>query len=95
MSKITKEELLKIARLSHMEISENEIANLLADIDSVLTYAARVTELASAQVSEPQKLKNVFREDIVRRTDPAPLLEAAPERIHDYFVVPKIIESTE
>lgn len=95
MAKITRDELLKLAQLSHLEISQDEIAPLLEDIDAVLTYAARVTELAAVTVGEPQKLKNVFREDVIRRTDPAPLLAGAPERIHDYFVVPKIIESTE
>lgn len=94
MPKITREELLKIARLSHMSIAEHEIEALLSDIDNVLTYAARVGEV-KVDVEEEAPLTNVFREDVVTPTDSQPLLVGAPERIHDYFVVPMILESNE
>jgi|SRR5579859_7504958 len=94
MSKITKEELLKIARLSHITIHEQELNNLVSDIDNVLTYAARVQEIA-ADIDEPlNKNVNVLREDIIIPTPPAPLLADAPEQMHNYFVVPVIIEGT-
>jgi aspartyl-tRNA(Asn)/glutamyl-tRNA(Gln) amidotransferase subunit C len=94
MSKITREELLKIARLSHLAISESEITALLADIDNVLTYAARVGEV-QVDVEPSAPLTNVFRDDVVISTDPQPLLAGAPERVEDYFVVPMILESNE
>jgi aspartyl/glutamyl-tRNA(Asn/Gln) amidotransferase C subunit len=95
MAKITKEELLKIAQLSHMTVHDDELDAVVAGLDSVLTYAARVTEIAADIKEESQKNVNVFREDVVKATDPAPLLAAAPERMHDYFVVPVIIESNQ
>ncbi len=95
MTKITKEELQKIAHLSHILLPEEEVAGLVADIDNVLTYAARVCEIA-ADIDEPsQKNINVMRDDTVIPTDPKPILAQAPERIEDFFVVPMILESNE
>jgi aspartyl-tRNA(Asn)/glutamyl-tRNA(Gln) amidotransferase subunit C len=95
MTKITKEELLKVARLSHVFLPENEIDGLIADIDNVLTYAARVGEIAADVEEETKKNVNVTREDVVIPTPPQPLLAQAPERIEDFFVVPMILESNE
>lgn len=89
---ITRDELLKIARLSHMEISESEIGALLADIDNVLAYAKRVNEV-KVDLPAGQRLTNVFRDDVAAPCNPDPLLAQAPERVHDFYVVPKILEN--
>jgi len=43
---ITKEKVEKIARLSHIDLSETEIINAMKHLDAVLSYAARVQEIA-------------------------------------------------
>lgn len=95
MTKITKEELQKIARLSHILLPDDEVPGLIADIDSVLTYAARVSEIAANVDEQMHKNVNVMRDDVVIPTNPQPLLAKAPEREDDFFVVPKILESNE
>lgn len=92
MAKITKEELLKIARLSHIAMTEEESQRLVDDIDNVLTYAARVTEIAQASEEPIKKNENVMRKDVIIPTPVDPLLHLAPERIDNYYVVPVIIE---
>jgi len=94
MTKITREEVLKIARISHLDIHEDEIAPLIKQIDDVLSYAARVKEIASDIEEPPTKNANVFREDVVVKTDPELILSCAPEREENFFVVPAILEST-
>ena len=95
MTKISKEEILRIARLSRLDIHEDEINPLMKRLDEVLTYAERVREVA-ADVDEPSsKNMNVFREDIVVKTDPKPILSQAPAQEEDYFVVPAILEDSE
>ncbi len=95
MAKITKDEVLKIARLSHLTIHESEIIPLIKQLEEVLSYAERVREVAT-DIEEPSpKNVNVFREDVVVKTDPEPILAQAPERAGDYFVVPMILESGE
>lgn len=95
MTKITKEELLKIARISHIQIHEQEIEPLMKQVESVLTYAQRVKEIAAEIEETSSKEVNVFREDVVVKTDSELILQQAPEREYNYFVVPKILDSNE
>lgn len=93
MTKITQEELIKIAQMSHVDLHQDEIETLTAQLQSVLTYAERVQEV-SARVAEPSvKNINIFREDVVVQTDVEPILAQAPEREGNYFVVPPILDT--
>lgn len=105
MAQITKEEVEKIARLSHIELTEQEIINAMKHLEAVLSYAARVQDIAQdidtpsyakATADRPiQKNRNIERDDVVIPTDPQTILAQAPEREGDFFVVPVIIESNE
>lgn len=92
MAIISKDEVLKIARISAIEIHEKEVEVLTKQLEDVLAYAARVQEVA-ADLQEPSaKNINVFREDVAQSADAQAILERAPEREDDFFVVPSIIE---
>ena len=94
MAKITREEVLKIARMSHITIPEQEIDLLVEELAGVLSYAERVKDLAADAAQEPStRVINVTREDLVVSTNPEPILAQAPERQERYFVVPAILES--
>ncbi len=94
MTKISKEEIVHIARMSAIELKENEIDPLIAQIEQVLSYAQRVTQVATSHHQE-QSLKNikVVRKDLVVSQNPEPLLAQAPQRESNYFVVPKILDN--
>lgn len=92
MAKITREEVLKIAQISALEIHEHEIEALQKQLESVLSYAERVQEFAAESQVPSHKNVNVFREDAVQIFDAAALLKRAPEREENFFVVPAIIE---
>jgi len=93
MTKISREEVLKIAQISSLDIRDDEIEGLLNQLQEVLSYAERVTEVA-ADIKEPStKNVNFFREDVVIKTDPELILSRAPEREGDYFVVPQILDN--
>lgn len=93
MTKISKEEILTLAAMSQIEIMPHEIEPLAQQLEDVLSYAVRVTDLA-ADVQEPStKNVNVFREDLVVATDPELVRSQAPAREHDFFVVPVILEN--
>lgn len=93
MTKISRDEVLNIARMSQIALREDEIAPLIEQLEQVLTYAERVTEIAT-EIEEPSiKQINVFRADFVVSQDPEPIMAQAPEREGNYFVVPKILES--
>lgn len=93
MTNITREEVLKIARISNLGLTDDEMQSLVEQLKQVLSYAQRVNEVA-ADIEEPSvKAVNVFREDVVVKKDPELILAQAPEREGDFFVVPAILES--
>lgn len=92
MALISKEEVLKIAHMSRITIHEDEIEPLFKHLEAVLTYAARVSEVATGQEgSLPQNI-NVFREDVAIPFDAERIQQEAPEIEENYFVVPAILE---
>jgi aspartyl-tRNA(Asn)/glutamyl-tRNA(Gln) amidotransferase subunit C len=92
MAKISKDDVLKIAAMSHIELQEEEIPALISQLEDVLTYAERVQKIA-ADVQEPQiKNVNVVRDDVVVPSDAQAILARAPQREDDFFVVPSILE---
>lgn len=92
MAKITREDVLKIAKMAQVAVHENEVDAYVHQLEQVLSYAERVKEIAS-EVEEPSNRNvNVFRDDVIDKTDPEIILDAAPEREGDYFVVPVILE---
>lgn len=93
MTKISKQEVIALARLSNIAVHDEEIPAIAKQLEDVLSYAARVAELAADVPETMHKQINVFREDIVVPTDPEIVLNQAPERVDNYFVVPTIIEN--
>jgi len=93
MTKITRDELLKIAQMSKLRVHDEEIPSLIKQLEDLLTYAERVKKIAKDIELPSNKNINVMREDVVIPTDPEAILARAPEREEDYFVVPKVIES--
>jgi aspartyl/glutamyl-tRNA(Asn/Gln) amidotransferase C subunit len=93
MTKITKEEGLKIARMSHIGLRDYELQPLIEQLEQVLSYAERVAQIASEAQEQSIKLVNVMRDDVIISTNPAPLLACAPEREGDYFVVQAILDT--
>ncbi len=93
MTKISRDEVINIARMSQIALREEEINSLTIQLGQVLSYAERVMQVA-VNVEEPStKQVNVFRADLVVSQNPEPILAQAPEREGNYFVVPKILES--
>lgn len=92
MIKVSREEVLYIAQLSRIDIPEQEIEPMRASLQDILSYAARVQELAQAAEMMPSKNINVMREDTVIPTDPQPLLAVAPVAEDNFIVVPAVLE---
>jgi aspartyl-tRNA(Asn)/glutamyl-tRNA(Gln) amidotransferase subunit C len=90
--KITRDELLRIAAISKLEIKEDEVDSLVSQLQAVLSYAARVSQVADDNSNEPSsKNINIVREDVSCSYIVAPILAQAPAREENYFVVPKIL----
>lgn len=92
MSNFSKEELLKVAKLSALNLSEGEIENFTNNLDKVLNFIDQIKEVKVSVQAVQVKNKNILREDEVIPTDSMDILNLAPEKQEGYFVVPKILD---
>jgi aspartyl-tRNA(Asn)/glutamyl-tRNA(Gln) amidotransferase subunit C len=98
--KVTVDELLRVAELANLELTENEKASMLRDLNSILDHVAQLNELdtsavpAMAQVSEILGRTSLsLREDeVVPSLDRAGVMASAPDSDQVFFRVPKVIE---
>jgi aspartyl-tRNA(Asn)/glutamyl-tRNA(Gln) amidotransferase subunit C len=89
---ITREEVLHVAKLARLELSEDEIERLTGELSAILEAVSKVSELDLSDVpptSHPLELVNTWGED-----EPRPSLSLdeafanAPAREGDLFKVP-------
>ncbi len=98
---ILKEEVLKLAELARLKVSEAEVTELQKDISSILEYVGQVSAVAIADAKELPLNRNVLRDDVPYREGAMllgkreALLKAFPEREGDFNVVRKIIQKDE
>ncbi len=97
---ISREDVLHVAELAHLELSEAEVETFQRQLDSILTYIDKLKELDTTR-AEPmaQVLSGVAAENPALRDDvPAACevakeaLSGAPDPSQPYFRVPKVIE---
>lgn len=97
MSKLSKEEVSHIAKLSRLELSEEETERFGDQLSSVLDYVGQLEEVDTDGI-EPLNnvtgLSNVYVADEVDESDikPDDIAKNAPEFKDGFFVVPGIFE---
>ena len=93
---IEKEDIEKLAELSRMEVTPEEVEKFSKDFESILEYVSELTEIAAEEPSrEAGILRNVMRPDgkpHEKNLYSEALLDAAPNRENNYFKVKKILE---
>lgn len=96
MSTISREEVVRVAALARIELTEAEVDRLADELDVIAAAVARVSEVATPDVpatSHPVPMANVMRDDV--EVVPLPVddvLAAAPRALDSQFVVPQILE---
>jgi aspartyl-tRNA(Asn)/glutamyl-tRNA(Gln) amidotransferase subunit C len=95
MSRITADDVRKVARLARLELPEEKIATYTGQLERILDYVAQLEQVDTEGVpptTRAVEVVNVTRED---RVSPTPvreeLLELAPQREGDFFRVPRIL----
>jgi aspartyl-tRNA(Asn)/glutamyl-tRNA(Gln) amidotransferase subunit C len=99
--KITREDVLRVAQLAHLELTAEEVELYRGQLDEILNYVGKLQELdlsnvepmaqvlfAAGEDSHPE-----LREDVRLVCDVADAVFAqAPEAAKPFFRVPKVIE---
>ncbi|MBF4805744.1 MAG: Asp-tRNA(Asn)/Glu-tRNA(Gln) amidotransferase subunit GatC [Pseudoleptotrichia goodfellowii] len=92
---LTKEDVLKIAKLSKLEFQEDEIEKFQTDLNKILEHMEILNNVDTTGV-EPLfnvlDLKDRLRKDEVQSVDiKKELLKNAPNKDDDFIIVPKIV----
>ena len=95
MTKITREEVKKVAHLARLELDDNAISNHAEQLEKILKYIKQLESIDTDDVpctTRAIEVTNVFRKDENKNSDCIEeLLELGPSREDKYFKVPKII----
>jgi aspartyl-tRNA(Asn)/glutamyl-tRNA(Gln) amidotransferase subunit C len=94
---ITREEVLHVAKLASLELTEDEVERLTGELSAILEAVSKVSELDLSDVpptSHPLELVNALSEGELSGDEPRPSLSLddvfanAPARDRDLFKVP-------
>ena len=88
---------LKIASLAKIELSEQEVKEYSKDLTNILKW---MEELKEVDVSNVEPVTSVTKNELYEREDitskntvvQEKILLNAPEKVGEYFTVPKVIE---
>lgn len=95
--KITREMTEHVAKLARLSFREDEIMEFISQLNQILEHVEKLDELDTSNVPPTSHMfftKTPMREDNVRE-DASPvegLLDNAPRRQGNFYVVPRIIE---
>jgi len=91
---ISEEEIRNIAKLSYLEIKDEEIEEIRNKFSSILEYVEKLQELDVSDILETANLstsENVFRGDVGKEKEVDPLLSALSRKKDNYMQVKKIL----
>jgi len=97
--KISREDVLKVATLANLELTDAEVEMYRGQLDNILSYIDKLNEVDTSnvepltQVVAASEDDSALREDVVRRADVImEVLQGAPDPATPYFRVPRVIE---
>ena len=96
MTQISVDDVHHLAQLSSLQLADNEIEALRADLENILGYIEQLSELNTDGVESTYQvtdLQNVWREDVIDDygLTREPLLAIAPESEAHQVKVPKVL----
>lgn len=94
--KLSREEVMQIAELAKLRLTESELTAYAEQLSAVLEYASRLEQLDTADIPPTASvlpLQNVFRDDVVRPSLPREqALANAADAIEGQFRVDAVLE---
>lgn len=96
MPKLTKDEVVALAKLSRLRLTEEEIKSLQSELTEILNYVAVLDEVDTKSLAPTYQvtgLKNVMRPDEIKQytAKPEELLKNAPATEKGQFKVKRVL----
>lgn len=98
MAKLIKKDVLHVAKLANLKLTEKQIEKFTPQLSSVINYVSKIQELDTKKIKETSQvtqLKNVFREDRIeteRILSQDDALGNAKRAYNGYFVVDAVFD---
>jgi len=97
MAKLTKQDVLKLAKLSHLQLTDEEVTQFTEEITAILQYVEQLqnVDLTNYQpTSQVTGLVNVTSPDEVKSygADPKALMQNAPATEDGHFRVKRMVQ---
>ncbi len=93
---LDKETVRRIAHLARLKVPEEDLDGLAGELNNILSWVEQLDRLDTSSV-EP--MTSVVARDLPMRSDkvtdggyPERVLANAPDRVRDFFAVPKVVE---
>ncbi len=95
MANISKDDVIHIAKLSNLNLSDNEVEGYAKDMEEILGFAEEINNVNTDEISETiasNNRANVFRKDEVKEFGNRELLlKNAPSQDEGMFRIPKVL----
>lgn len=95
MTQISRDDVLALARLSSLQLADDEVDALAKDMDNIIGYVQQLDELDTSGVEPTYQvtgLENIWRDDSVQSgIKPEKLVALAPEAQDGQIKVPKVL----
>lgn len=95
MSRITADDVRKVADLARLALPEEKVATYTGQLERILDYVAHLEAVDTTGVPPTTRAVEVVNVTRADRVEPTPvreaLLDQAPQREGDFFRVPKIL----
>ena len=96
MSRISREEVGKVAKLARLKLNEKQLDNQATQIEKILDYINQLEKIDTKNVpctTRVIEVVNVIRSDATEKyKNRDEILNLSPSREDDFFKVPKIIK---
>jgi aspartyl-tRNA(Asn)/glutamyl-tRNA(Gln) amidotransferase subunit C len=88
---VTVDDIRKISHLAKICVDDGKIDELCNNLNSIIRFVEQLDEVDCSSVDDTPTISDVHeREDVVELCDPA-VMENAPQKECNMFVVPKVI----
>ena len=96
MSKLSRDDVLKLAKLSKLRLSEQEIEKFQSELSEILEYVEKLNSVDTTGLEPTYQvtgLSNVMRADEIKNygVSPEELLANAPDKQDNQFKVKRVI----
>ena len=92
---ISRDDVLKVAHLARIDLSEEELELFSAQLESILEFIDKLKRLDVSNIkptSHVLEMQNILRADVPRASlDKEAVLRNAPESLKGHFKVPRVV----